>query len=470
MKKLAIASLVFSLVNPFTTNFAQDNKVEIKASKIGKIRMLSNNNVPKKVVVVRNGRTDRFVSGLADILNDINQKIAEPKIKLHVILNSSSAQSGFQQEMESKGYWGSMVETNDQFYTSDQWMQDWGEIMVADIEGEEKPQLTIFDSNRGRGLAGLPKLLAKMWGTYYLKNPSKAGIKGDYGGNIEVTPDNILVLGDTATTKLRNLMDKHGYKNKTAILPTSWLMVGHVDEYISFIPNANAAGGYTIVKADPALAFDLIKNATQEDLEDVNPNYRRQIMKIKSFLDSESSFSKKPETEYDLTTTQNILMSNTRDSSSARVLNQLVDLNRSISKVIDRAIEDLKKKVIEVTNGKHKEFSVISFPTIFQGRKSGNSLNRCVALLPGTVNMLVVRDHTITPDAQLSIFNKYIDKTMTEQGMKVHFLDDMPYHNYAGEIHCGTNIVRDPDNYHVRPDIITKMDMKRKLFKTFHKK
>ncbi|MCJ8344584.1 protein-arginine deiminase domain-containing protein [bacterium] len=470
MKKLAIASLIFSLANPFTSNFAQDKAVEVKSSKIGKIRMLSNNNVPKKVVVVRNYRTSAFVSGLADILNDINQKIAEPKVKLHVILSSSSAQSGFQSEMEKKGYWGSMVETNNKFYTSDQWMQDWGEIMVAEVEGEDKPQMTIFDSNRGRGLAGLPKILAKMWGAYYLKNPSGAGNKGDYGGNIEVTPDNILVLGDTSTRKLRNLMDDHGYKNKTAILPTSWLMVGHVDEYLSFIPNANAAGGYTIVKADPALAFNLIKDASTDELNQVNPTYRRQIMNIKNFLDNEGSFSKMRETEYDLTTTENILMSNTRSSTSPRVLNQLVDLNRSISKVIDQAIEDLKAKVREVTKGEHKEFSVVSFPTIFQGRKSGNTLNRCVALLPGTVNMLVVRDHTITPDAQLPLFNKNIKETMEAQGMKVHFLDDMPYHNYAGEIHCGTNIVRDPDKYHVRPDVISKMTMKRKLFKTLHTK
>lgn len=469
MKKLAVASIILGLLNPFSTNFAQD-KVEVQSSKIGKIRMLSNNNVPKKVVVVRNYRTQEFVSGLADIINDINQKIPEPKIKLHVILNSSSAKSGFQSEMTDKGYWGSMVETNDQFYTSDQWMQDWGEIMVAEVEGEEKPQMTIFDSNRGRGLAGLPKLLSKMWGTYYLKNPSNAGVKGDYGGNIEVTPDNILVLGDTASTKLKNLMDHHGYKNKTALLPTKWLMVGHVDEYLSFIPNENAAGGYTIVKADPALAFDLIKNASTDELNKVNPTYKRQIMNIKSYLDGESSFSKRTPSDYDLTTTENILMNNTRDAGSKRIMNQLVDLNRSISKVIDQAIEDLKAKVTEVTDGQHKEFSVVSFPTIFQGRKSGNTLNRCVALLPGTVNMLVVRDHTITPDAQLPLFNDNIRETMQTQGMKVHFLDDMPYHNYAGEIHCGTNIVRDPDKYHVRPDVITRNSVKRKLFKTIHKK
>jgi hypothetical protein len=378
---------------------------QIQTGEIERIKLVSNNNIPEKVVVVSSSRTRRFVQDLIKTIQEINSQFDE-KVKVHVICDSRYAASSLQKELESQGLYKTLVEINDQFFTADQWMQDWGEIAWSKIQGEDGMHMTIVDSNRGRGLAGLPKILADMWDAHYIKNPSESGIKGDYGGNIEVTPDNVLVIGTTSTKQMRGLLSDHGYKNRMAILDTHWLQVGHVDEYVSFIPNENAPGGYTIVKADPALALELIKNATDADLQTVHPDYRSQVRNIREAL---NSGMRGVAGDYDLTDVENMLIAAGRDSSPER-LNQLVDLNQRISKLIDEQIETLKKEITRVTNGKHTEFDVVTFPTLFQGSSWSGNLRGCVALLPGVVNMLVLRNHGVIPDPQFGIYSKFIEK------------------------------------------------------------
>ncbi len=442
---------------------------EVQQGELGKIRLMSNNNIPKKVIVVRNGATAPFVDNLIDTIQTINEQSDRMDLKLHVITTSSGAANSFKSQLQAQGLYGKLVEINSRFFTADQWMQDWGEIAVAEVKGKDDLQQLILDSNRGRGLAGLPKVFADLWDAYYIKNPAR-GNKGDYGGNIEVTPDNVLVLGSTSTSKLRRLFDKHGYQNKRAILDTKWLLVGHVDEYVSFVPNASADGGYTIIKADPSLAFDLIKNASSEQLNKTNPEYRSTIRELHAKL---NSFSKSMAnvSEFDLSDNTDILkwkfgrglLSNEENDQKIR-LDQLIALNDEISRLIDRNIVILKERIKAVTGTPERQFSVISLPTIFRGRKSGNTLSRCVALLPGVVNMLVLANHLVIPDAQMPMLNDYIRETLNQVSLKSHFLDDMAYHNLAGEIHCGTNVIRDHADYWVYPDHIITMRKFQQLY------
>jgi protein-arginine deiminase len=344
-------------------------------------------------------------------------------------------------------------------------MQDWGEIAAATVEGQEDEQMLIVDSNRGRGLTGLPKIFADMWDMHYIKNPSNSGIKGDYGGNIEVTPDNLLVIGDTSTNQMRNLLFNLGYKDKHVILETSWLQVGHVDEYTTYIPNFKAQGGYTIVKSDPGLALDLIRDSSESDINKVNSRYRSSIRNIKDVLLNEKSMLRNRQEfgDYDLTGGNMLEENNIARMGGEDRSAQLVDLNRRIAEVIDRNVELLKARITEFTGGQHNDISVISYPTIFQGRVSGGQLYNSVALLPGSVNMLVLRNNAVVPDAQLPLFNQSIKEASEKEGMVVHFIDTMPYHTLSGQIHCGTNVIRTPEKYHVYPDFI----VRKKQFQDF---
>ena len=470
MKFLPSLLFIFSLVIPsFATTQENIEIREVQQGEIGKIRLMSNNNIPQKVIVVRNGGTAPFVDDLIDTIQTINEESDRMDLKLHVITTSPSAASSFKSKLQAQGLYGDLVEINSRFFTADQWMQDWGEIAVAEVDGQDELQPLILDSNRGRGLAGLPKVFADLWDAYYIKNPAR-GSKGDYGGNIEVTPDNVLVLGSTSTPKLRKLFDEHGYENKRAILDTSWLIVGHVDEYVSFVPNASADGGYTILKADPALAFNLIKNASEEQLNKTNPEYRSTIKELHAKL---NSFGKSIANvrEFDLSDETDILkwqfgkgLLSEEESEQKIRLDQLIALNEEITRLIDRNIVILKERIKAVTGTPDRQFSVVSLPTIFRGRKSGDTLSRCVALLPGVVNMLVLANHLVIPDAQMPMLNDYIRDTLNKTSLRSHFLDDMAYHNLAGEIHCGTNVMRNHADYWVYPDHIITMRKFKSLY------
>lgn len=444
--------------------------LEIQQGEIETLRILSNNSIPKKVIVVLNSSTEPFVFQLIQTIAAINEESERLDLKVHVICSSRSKSERFMKEIIEQDF-HQIVEVNQRFYTADQWMQDWGEIAVAQIKDKSQPQMIIVDSNRGRGLAGLPKIFADLWDAYYIKNPRR-GVKGDYGGNIEVTPDNVLIQGTTSTTQLRNLFDEHGYSGRRALLDTNWLQVGHVDEYVTFVPNPDAQGGYTIVKSDPALAFQLIKNATEEELNATNYIYRETIWEIHEDLNN-NAYTRIRNANYDLSKDVDILKAphsktlslEARNARKQR-LHWLVDLNTAISELIDQNIEILKTRIREVTNTPEREFQVVSLPTIFTGGKYGNEVYRCVAMMPGVVNMLILGDQLIIPDAQMPMLNNFIRHTMGKIKLKSHFLDDMAYHNLSGEIHCGTNVIRKHDQYWTYPDHIIDKGRFEKLFQS----
>ncbi len=264
----------------------------VSADDIESIRFLSPNNMPLKVLVVYTPgqQNANFVISLINIVAQMHEKgmvKQEDAFKVHVIPGWEMQEKDYAHINEKVGAERvkRYVEFNRAFKTRDMWMQDWGEVGVVTVKGERKPQTVVFDSNRGRDNAELPGILANFWSSYLVKNPSQQNSGGDYGGNIEVTPDNILLIGNTSTPELRAYLEKHGYKNRMAVLETDWLHVGHVDEYISVCPNPKALRGYTLIKANPRLALRLVKDAPDAELKEIpQKEYRDAMLAVKKYL------------------------------------------------------------------------------------------------------------------------------------------------------------------------------------------
>jgi len=233
--KVRIFLIFFLSVIASTSVDARARKIA-SADDIESIRFLSSNNVPLKVLVVYmpGKANENFVVSLIKIVAKMNENVSNQSdsCKVHIIpgWNMDSKDFARLENLVGKELIEKYVEFNDKFSNRDTWMQDWGEVGVIKLKGERKPQTVVFDSNRGRGVAKLPEVLASFWNCYLVKNPSNLYSSGDYGGNIEVTPDNVLLIGDTSTSELRTFLEKHGYNNRLAILETDWLNVGHVDE------------------------------------------------------------------------------------------------------------------------------------------------------------------------------------------------------------------------------------------------
>jgi hypothetical protein len=367
------------------------------------------------------------------------------------------------------------VEFNKGFTTRDMWMQDWGEVGVVKIKGQKKPQTVVFDSNRGRDNAELPSILSNFWNSYLVKNPSNANSGGDYGGNIEVTPDNVLLIGNTSTPELRAYLEKHGYKNRLAVLETDWLNVGHVDEYISVCPNQKALRGYTLIKANPRLALRLVKDASDEELKAItHKEYRDALINVKKYLikaeedrakamklgRTSRTAAKKPFSEavleyIELPEGSDETLIQSRSGATLTYghevaknqVEEFIKLNLTLGNLIDTNIKRACEKISEVRKDSGKPHSVLSFPALFRKMNNGKH----IAYLPGSVNQLILNNQLIVPDPKVNSMRKHINRTAAMIGLHANFIDSLPYHNLQGQLHCGTNVFRHPNKYFVKP-------------------
>ncbi|MFZ5953443.1 MAG: protein-arginine deiminase family protein [Candidatus Rifleibacteriota bacterium] len=438
--------------------------------------------MPLKVLVVyMPGQTnENFVVSLIRIVAQMHESGSvkpEESFKVHIIPGwkmSSEDMERFE-KLIGKDRVEKFVEFNNRFSSKDMWMQDWGEVGVIRIKGEKKPQTVVFDSNRGRGGAELPEILASFWNSYLVKNPSNQYSCGDYGGNIEVTPDNILLIGNTSTNELRSFLENRGYKNRMAVLETDWLTVGHVDEYISICPNKNATRGYTLIKANPRLALKLIKSASEKELMEIShKDYREALIRVRNYLhraevqrakaikSGRRPSSNKPESfseavlDYingseisDETLPQ--MISGTEPSKehgiSDNQVEDFIKLNLTIGNLIDTNVKNACRKISEVRGDPQKPHSIISFPALFRKTMYGNH----IAYLPGSVNQLILNDQLIVPDPKVKAMRMHIKRVVEKMGLHPNFIDSLPYHNLQGQLHCGSNVFRHPNRYFVKP-------------------
>ncbi len=420
MKRLSKLFLCCALFAAFV-GFSVQAFAAPPLSEISRIKLVNNNHIPKKIIVAAAYNNRQFVKDLFSVIKHINESemlSGEEVMKLHIISSSGNPipSLGISAQDAEK-----YIEVNPNFNSSDIWMQDCMEICSAVVKGTNEIVPAIFDTNRGRGLARLPSTLAKMWDLVYFKNPSNQQLRGDYGGNIEVTPfDDIMVTGSTMTQPCRRFFEDNGYKGRMFIGNTQWLTVGHIDEYISFIPTAWAPGGYSIVRADTGYALDLIKNSPDSELNKISSYDRNFLLKVKRVLNEQM-----------------------KDPSAGKGTREgdFIELNYAINDLIEENVGKLKDFIRKTSRDLDRDFEEVSWPSLYEGRDLTS--RSCRAFLPGVVNLLVARDHLIVPATHIPSFDIAIEARLKAQGNKVHFVDDTPYHTSMGEIHCGTNVLRD---------------------------
>lgn len=208
---------------------------------------------------------------------------------------------------------------------------------------------------------------------------------------------------------------------------TDWLIVGHVDEIISFCPMKNAPKKFKVLLASPNRAIEILKN-------------------LKSFGNGCKKFFKGAKYDPD-------------DPANAHLYKKITvkymlknrDLKRA-QKFVQSKIDKTKEKLILKLGLEETDF--ISLPVLFREQDG-----RYVAYSPGVVNMLVLTkaDGTVIlcipkPFGPVisgeCVFEKAIKADLgppAATGVKLEFIDDFfYYHDVLGEIHCGTNSKRKP--------------------------
>ncbi len=196
---------------------------------------------------------------------------------------------------------------------------------------------------------------------------------------------------------------------------TSWLLVGHVDETISFI-RASTPRGWVALVNDPRQAKDMLQNALNQG------NGGVRMFVGKKWLD-DYGFPYSAEV-----TVRQVLQDTDVMGESARSAAE-----------VDAQVAILKAAT-GLTDAEIIRVPYLHYPV------SGYSLG----YQPGTVNGIVVNGgHFFAPDPHgpiiggKDIFKEQLSAALAPYGVTVRYIEDWNlYHRLAGEVHCGTNAER----------------------------
>ncbi|MBT3224100.1 MAG: hypothetical protein HN348_33950 [Proteobacteria bacterium] len=315
-------------------------------------------------------------------------------------------------------------------YMDDIWVQD--EFEFGTSTAAEQRLDVIVDSIRDRGLDDFPEKefggpdgFVHTWGNGWANSQ-------DSFGNLEVTPpitvDGVeypfgriyygVAKNSPPSGKLTSFLDSQRLQAPVE-LPVDWLCVGHVDEFMTFIPDSSSDKGFRFLYSDTDLAWDILESL---DPETKLPKYKGQW------------------SGHGYRTVGEIV-----DDAPLRTYNddlQLDDLNPTL-------------ETIKAEFGLVDE-DIIFIPSVFEaGMQCGQY---AASLIPGAINLTVATDES--GSTVLFVADPFMRSDVDDQSsdpfisdfkarmpgdLKLVFVDDWDvYHLGMGEVHCGTNSMRQP--------------------------
>ncbi|MEE6482232.1 hypothetical protein FKM82_013199 [Ascaphus truei] len=309
----------------------------------------------------------------------------------------------------------------------DRWIQD--EMEFGYTEAPHKSFPVVFDSPRNRGLQYFPfkKILGPDFGYVKREPDSQLEINSlDSFGNLEVSPPvtvngkdyplGRILIGSRLPMETGHRMHKvvRDFLEAQEVqapleLYSDWLTVGHVDEFLSFVPAPNRKG-FRLLLASPSACLQLFRELQRKGHGDAV---------MFNGLDAEQR-------------TIDQILADTMLEQASISTQESIDFNRK-----------LMKKELGLT-----EADIIDIPILYIQRPS---INKADALFPNMVNMLVLGNLLGIPKPFGPVINgkccleENVRSLLEPLGLSCTFIDDfVPYHLNLGDVHCGTNVVRRP--------------------------
>ncbi|WP_328772746.1 protein-arginine deiminase domain-containing protein [Streptomyces sp. NBC_00286] len=201
------------------------------------------------------------------------------------------------------------------------------------------------------------------------------------------------------------------------VLDTGWLGIGHVDEFVQFLP-ADTPRGWKIGIADPEGTLALLRKAQRD-----GHGHTKVFSIPRSYADGR------------IPTIDQAL-------SDKKLLKDNAYAARKIKENLA-----LLKRETGVTDAE-----IVKIPAMFErfGFPGQDGAPRLGAYYPGAVNGVVLAPHKYLAPKQWGpvvtgkdIIAEAVTKAYAKVGTRVRYLDDWRTHHVGGgEIHCGTNTVR----------------------------
>lgn len=229
------------------------------------------------------------------------------------------------------------------------------------------------------------------------------------------------------------------------IIDTSWLIVGHSDETVHVIPARNSRG-WTLMVADPRLALDVMRQATKDGhgksvlFDGTNEAKKPTIdeaLADPKFLEQNETAARHIDTQLAVLTKETGLAE--RDLVRVPVLFQQftweqLDSERdelaATGRVTRRMVDDLRDRM------KAGKAARTAFVAHTAGIPNGISL--------GGGHFGAPDPHGPRVDG-VDLFKRATEQSLAGTPVKVSWVEDWNFlHKGFGEVHCGTNALREP--------------------------
>ncbi|NXK90100.1 PADI2 deiminase, partial [Formicarius rufipectus] len=199
---------------------------------------------------------------------------------------------------------------------------------------------------------------------------------------------------------------------------SDWLQVGHVDEFLSFVP-APDRKGFRLLLASPSACYQLLKEKQEE-------GYGEAVMfQGEEMLGNGLWLEKAPKP------TINEVLTNEGLRKFNSYVQSCISWNR-----------DILKRSLGLS-----ELDIVDIPQLFHGDVSSGAN----AFFPNMVNMLVLGRHLGIPKpfgpmvGGQCCLEQRVRELLEPLGLSCTFIDDYSsYHVLSGDVHCGTNVRRKP--------------------------
>ncbi|NWH88951.1 PADI1 deiminase, partial [Aegithalos caudatus] len=308
---------------------------------------------------------------------------------------------------------------------SDRWIQD--ELEFGYVEAPHKTFPVVFDSPRNRGLKdfAFKKILGPDFGYVTREPPGKNVTSLDSFGNLDVSPPvmvrgkeyplgRILIgsplpwaSGRRMCRAVRDFLSAQAVQAPLEVY-SEWLSVGHVDEFLTFVPALDRKG-FRLLLASPNACYKLFREKQQQGHGEAT-----------QFIGMKGSEQKSIDE----------ILADESLRSDNRHAQRCIDWNR-----------DLLKQELGLS-----EQDIVDIPQLFILRGS-----RADALFPDMVNMLVLGRHLGIPKPFGPVvggrccLEQRVRELLEPLGLSCTFIDDFfSYHVLSGDVHCGTNVRRKP--------------------------
>lgn len=323
----------------------------------------------------------------------------------------------------------------------DQWTQDFMQLAYTAFPGADgKPHgMNVANARpwgRDNGAQWLPitwlmkNYLAPDRGAFAVYKVADSGDSYDSHGNHDTVPPyengaakfplGRIIVGSGILPETLAFYEAQEVQAPRLTLDTSWLDVGHIDEFTSFVP-AQTARGWKLLLASPALAVTMLQKAQADG------NGAVELFVGKHMWDANDKWVL-------ATTTIDKILADADRMAWSQEAQTHIDENRTLL-VDELGLAD--DEIIEV-------------PILFEKGYQG-----LVAYNPGTVNLLQMGDHAVIAnpfgpviDGEDLFAKDLLDRVGSPlnalgsdgQGLSIQFADDWDtYHILEGEVHCGSN-------------------------------